>query len=125
MNDQHLILMMILQKELIPFNRTRCCVIKSLQKAFLLQLQKSKQQKISICKCEKFLTFDVKNVLPFWWGKFNQNKFTDLKLTYWPVHKLQVSKLVLIEFSLPEWQNVFHIKCQKLFTFANGYLLLF
>ena len=29
------------------------------------------------------------------------------------------------EFAQPEWQNVFHIKCQKLFTFENGYLLLF
>ena len=23
--------------------------------------------------CKKFLTFDVKNVPPFWWGKFNQS----------------------------------------------------
>ena len=40
----------------------------------------------------------------------------------WPVCKLQVCKFVLIEFAPPEWQNVFHIKCQKLFTFANRYL---
>ena len=26
------------------------------------------RKKISICKCEKFLTFDVKNVLLFWWA---------------------------------------------------------
>ena len=43
----------------------------------------------------------------------------------WPVCKLQVCKLVLIEFALPEQQNIFHIKCQKLFTFANRYLLPF
>ena len=43
----------------------------------------------------------------------------------WPVCKLQVCKFVLIEFAPPEWQNIFHIKSQKLFTFPNGYLLLF
>ena len=35
------------------------------QKAFLLHRKKSKYQKISICKCENFLAFDLKNVLPF------------------------------------------------------------
>ena len=30
------------------------------------------KQKISICKSEKFLTLDVKNVLPFWGVKLNQ-----------------------------------------------------
>ena len=30
-------------------------------------------------------------------------------------------KLVLIEIAIPEWQNGSYIKCQKLFTFANGY----
>ena len=43
----------------------------------------------------------------------------------WPECKLQVCKFFLIEFAPPEWQNVFYIKCQKRFTFANGYLLLF
>ena len=33
-----------------------------MRKAFLLQWQKSKKQKIYIWKCEKFLTFDVKNI---------------------------------------------------------------
>ena len=32
----------------------------------------------------------------------------------WPICKLQVCKFVLIEFAPPEWQNVFHVKCQKL-----------
>ena len=55
------------------------------------------------------------------WGYYQiLFQFTD-----WPVRKLQVSRLVLIEFAPSEWQNVFHIKCLKLFTFANGYLLLF
>ena len=43
----------------------------------------------------------------------------------WPVCKLQVCIFVLIEFAQPEWQNIFHVKCQKLFTFANEYRLLF
>ena len=36
----------------------------------------------------------------------------------WPVCNLQVSKFVLIDFAPPKWQNIFHIKCQKNFTFA-------
>ena len=27
--------------------------------------------------------------------------------SYWPVHKLQVCKLVFMEFDPPEWQNFF------------------
>ena len=41
----------------------------------------------------------------------------------WIVCKLQVCKLVLIEFAQYKQQNIFHIKCQKQFTFENGYLL--
>ena len=33
----------------------------------------------------------------------------------WPVHKLQVCILVLIEFAPPEWQNIFQNKCQNNF----------
>ena len=41
----------------------------------------------------------------------------------WTVCKLQVCKSILIEFAPPEWQNDFHIKCQKLVMFANGCIL--
>ena len=36
----------------------------------------------------------------------------------WTGQKLQVCKLLLIKFVPSEWQNVIHIKCQKLSTFA-------
>jgi hypothetical protein len=31
----------------------------------------------------------------------------------WMSSKLQVCKFVLIQFAIPEWQNVFHSKCQN------------
>ena len=40
----------------------------------------------------------------------------------WSVLKFQVRKLVSTEIAPAKWQRVFHIKCQKEFTFANGYL---
>ena len=54
-------------------------------------------------------------VFDIWWEKrfaflFGQiqSKWIYRLVTYiWPVHKLQVCKLVLIEFTPPEWQNVF------------------
>ena len=80
------------------------------QGTFLLLCQKSKWQKVSICKYESFLTFALENFLQFGYSKVNRNWFTDL---------------VLIKFTLFKWQKVFHIKCQKEFTFANKQLLPF
>ena len=38
----------------------------------------------------EILTFYVDLFLPFGWGKFNQNWFSDLLLVDWLIHKLQV-----------------------------------
>ena len=62
---------------------------RSLKKTHQRKLtQKLKWTKIAICKCELFFAFDVKNVLLFGYGKFNQNQFTNLC-------KLALSKFAL------------------------------
>ena len=61
----------------------------------------------------------MKNVLPLWWGKFNQNKFTDFQLTYWPVNKLQVCKLVLIEFTQTRMAKHFSHHMSKTFRICK------
>ena len=89
------------------FLRSLPCCWTLIQKPFLLLWQQLKWQRLSICICEKILLFaNVKKFcyLQMWkfvaiWGrKFNQNQFTDFKLTGRPVHKLQICKAVLIEF---------------------------
>ena len=70
------------------------------QKPFLRVWQKSKWQKMSLCKCENVLPFDLENFLTFGWGKFNRNCFMD-----WQVCQLHVCQLFLIEFALSKWQK--------------------
>ena len=82
-------------------------------KAFLLLWQKLKWQKISICKCEHFLTFDLEKFSATWIGQVQSKVFY---------------RLVAYELTGPYIISpypVFHIKCQKEFTFANEYILPF
>ena len=88
------------------------------QKPFLRVWQKSKWQKMSICKCENVLPFDLENFLTFGWGKFNRNCFMD-----WQVCKLHVCQLFLIEFALSKWQKDKDKKATLIWIRKRGFFL--
>ena len=84
------------------------------------------------CNPPTFRSFDY--TIPIWRkrklnftmlvGQIQSQKFIDLWFMDWLLHKLKVWKSILIWFAPQECQNLFHNKCQTLFTFANIDFLL-
>ena len=83
---------------------------------------------LDICKYENVLPFDLKNSQTFGYGKFNQNYFMNMQLMDQQVCKLQIQKLVSVEFATSNFRSFsyyqMHIFCHFDFCLNRKKILM-